>query len=142
MPGVYEAAEKGVIDMAVNLWGSLVSYRQYEVFKYWTNVRTFLPTFCFAMNLEKWNKLPKDIQKKIMSVGGVFGAEMFGREAWDKGKPFAFKKMAKEGYKMKEVKFSPKDLALWKQKAGKPTQDKWVAEMKAKGCQDRKSLMP
>ena len=72
MTDVYDSAEKGVIRRrclaVVCHWSNLQILRALQ--KYYTDMGTTLGTFSVVMNESKFNSLPQDIQKAIMSVGG------------------------------------------------------------------------
>lgn len=141
MPGVYEAAEKGVIDGTSTGWGGMLSFNLYEVFKYWTkNSGNSLTIFAMAMNEKKWNSLPPDIQKGIMSVSGTAGAEFGGAKAFGPGTyPAAQAKMKAGGFKVEEVEFEAAELAKYKEIA-RSLWDEWVQEVTAKGINGRAIL--
>lgn len=141
MPDVYDAAQKGVIDGTGQVWASMGTYRLYEVFKYWTDIATTVSVFEVIMNIDTWNSLPPEVQKAIMSVSGVYGAEFAGEQGWgSEVKDDVFATMRKGGYKIEQVGLDPGELDKWKQIAGKPLWDKWVADMNAKGLAGQKVL--
>ncbi len=141
MPEVYEAASKGVIDGSGLNWAAVGTYKLYEVFKYFTPTGTVVTQFIMIMNLNTWNSLPKDVQDAIMSVCGMKGAEFAGDSGYgNQIKDDTFALMQKQGYKMEEVSLDPGELEKWKENAGKPVWDKWVASMNSKGLPGQKIL--
>jgi len=141
IPGVYEAAERGVIDGVSISLSAFLGYRLYEVFDYWIDVGTCVTRFGVIMNLDKWNSLPPDIQKAIMSVSGMYGAEFAGESAW--GFEVAEKTIAKvqeEGQTLEKISLEPGEFERWREIAGKPLWDKWVAQMEVKGLPGQKIL--
>jgi TRAP-type C4-dicarboxylate transport system substrate-binding protein len=139
MPGVYEAGEKGVLDGSILPWAAVATFNLFEVFHYWTNVDLWIAHFIYMMNLDKWNSLPPDIQKAIMSVSGMNGAGWggnagFGPDVQDD----TMAKARKAGQKFERVSLDPGELEKWKKIAGEPIWDEWVKEMEKKGLPGQK----
>ncbi|MFH1489443.1 MAG: TRAP transporter substrate-binding protein [Pseudomonadota bacterium] len=138
MPGTYSAAEKGVIDGAVMPWAAVATFRLWEVMQYWTDIPVFLGTFFVFMNLNTWNGLPPDVQKGVMSVSGLHGAEFaartqFGPEIYDE----ITVKAKKVGKAVKRVPLDPGEFEKWKKIGGEPAWDQWVDQMEKKGLPGR-----
>jgi TRAP-type transport system periplasmic protein len=125
---VYTSAEKGIIDAMAMNWGSLEAFRYFEVFKYYTDLSVNRAAFCMAMSSAKWNSLPQEAKDILNSVSGVYGAKFFGREHFDKGKTIVFEQMKKGNFDMQKVSLDPGELDKWKELAGKPIWDKWIAD--------------
>ena len=141
LPAVYEAAEKGIIDGVDLDWGGVVGFRIYEVAPYRTGVGITLPRFSVIINNEKWNSLSPDIQKAIMGISGMYGAEFAGNGLVGPGMAGAVRARAKKaGHEIKEVGLNPGEREKWIDVAGKPVWEKWVADMEAKGLPGRKIL--
>ena len=141
MPGVYEASEKGVIDGAALPWAAVATWRFYEVYNYWTDASTWLATFFVIMNKDKWESLPADVQKDIMSVSGVAGAEFGGRSGWGPDIYQAVEaKMKKTGKSMQRVTLDKGELAKWKKIAGEPVWNAWAEKMEKKGLPGKAML--
>ena len=68
MPDTYLNLQKGVIDGMLVPWEALLSFRQYEVVKYYTYAPTVTVYFTQAVNNGKWDSLPANIQQEINSV--------------------------------------------------------------------------
>ncbi len=141
MPGVYEAAEKGVIDGISMGWGGHLSFNLYEVFNYWTKNTANSPTlFALIMNLDKWNSLSPDIQNAIMSVSGVKGAMFGSSQAFGPGLYKAAQgKMKAGGFTIEEVELDASELAKFKKTAQGLWGD-WVKEVTAKGIKGQEIL--
>ncbi len=71
---VYGALERGVVDSAWSLWGSLIEERHYEVLTYYTDLGFGFDQNNVAINQQLWQGLPLDIQDAIMKAG-VFAEE-------------------------------------------------------------------
>ena len=135
-PEMYDGISKGVIDGMVFDWQGIQSSRLYEVLSYATySPLVQVPQF-LALNLDRWNSFPPDVQKVFEEVGAKFGAQMLGG-AFDEADPIGeenFKKLGKE-----VIKLSPEEQAKW-QAAAKPIWADWVALMKSKGLDGQTAL--
>lgn len=141
MPEVYESLSKGVLDGMNTSWTGIAASKAYEVLKYYTDVATTATPIALFMNLDKWNKLPPDIQTAIMSVSGIAGAEMVGDSTWGfDSKDDILAAAKKGGNNMEGIPLDAGEYDKWKQIAGKPLWDKWVVEMKSKGLNGQKVL--
>jgi len=137
MPDVYLAMQKGTIDgMAVPL-GALEIFNFYEVTKYWTHVPVTTAYLSISMNKAKFNSLPPDIQKAIMSVSGYEGSRTFAYNYHDSYDEPVRKEMdewvKKGGQKLEEYTLPKAELDRWVETGGRPVWDRWVANMEAKG---------
>lgn len=81
------------------------------------------------MNMDSWNKLPKDVQK-VMNDMGREQAKWTG-EYMDKHVDHSIA-WSKENHNIEIIKLSKKEKARW-DKLLKPVTTKWIADAKAKG---------
>jgi TRAP-type transport system periplasmic protein len=140
-PSVYESGQKGVLDGAAVGWSNLGTFRFYEVFPYATDLTSFVTLFFLTMNLETWNKLSPEVQKQVMSVSGIPGAEFAGDTAWrTESRNEVFNQIKTAGSKFEVLSLDPGEQEKMKTLAGKPTWDEWVTSMKAKGLAADKVL--
>jgi TRAP-type C4-dicarboxylate transport system substrate-binding protein len=140
LPETYESVDKGVLDGVSLPWAAIATYKLYEVVKYW-GVGTSSGEYFMMMNLDKWNSLPADIQKAIMSVSGVTGAEFAGDAGWGfEVREELLAAAEKAGKPMQKVDLDPGEYDRWKDIAGKPLWDKWVSDLKAKNIDGQKIL--
>jgi TRAP-type C4-dicarboxylate transport system substrate-binding protein len=138
---LYESAQKGVVDACAVNWGSLGTFRYYEIFSYGTEMSSFVTMFGLVMNLETWNKLPAEVQKQVMSVSGVTGAEFAGSTAFGFEASAAVQKQIKAvGKSFELVQLNEGEQDKMKAVAGKPIWDEWVTAMKARGLAGDKVL--
>ncbi|MBW1703042.1 MAG: TRAP transporter substrate-binding protein [Deltaproteobacteria bacterium] len=81
--GTYEALQKGVVDATFSPIEVLKGWKQGEVVKYTIECYSvgYTAGFYVAMNLNKWNALPKDVQKVILDVNKEWIAKH--GKAWD-----------------------------------------------------------
>ena len=79
-PDMFLNLQKGVVDGCAIGWEGLRSFGVTKLAKYYIPVWAH-PAVMFAviMNKDKWNKLPPDVQKEIMSVSGAAGTELYGQ---------------------------------------------------------------
>jgi TRAP-type C4-dicarboxylate transport system substrate-binding protein len=126
----YDALKRGLADGVLLPIETLKGWKFGEICKYtyenWGN--SYANGFFFAMNKERWNSLPKDIQQIINKLND----EWFEKQArlWssidDEGREFAIK----TGQKI--VKASPEETAEMKERM-QPVLSAYVASMKEKG---------
>lgn len=66
---VYSALQQGLIHVRPSPMATVVAFRLYEVAKYWVGP-TFFPAgnTILAMNLDKFNSLPKDLQQVLVDA--------------------------------------------------------------------------
>jgi TRAP-type C4-dicarboxylate transport system substrate-binding protein len=141
MPDNYQALDKGVIDGMGAPWEAIHGFRLYEVAKYYTIVPLSAVYFSLAMNKEKWNSLPKDIQDAIMSVSGLAGSRNFGKNAYDAAQQGVME-MAKAGkFEMHRYDMPPAELARWKKIGAEPLWEAWVKKMESKGHPEAKEVL-
>ncbi len=84
-PATYEALQKGVVEGTFAPIETLKGWKQAEVIKYTTDCTGvgYTTAMFVVMNLNKWNSLPKNIQKIIEEVSKEW-VDVHG-EVWDKG---------------------------------------------------------
>jgi TRAP-type C4-dicarboxylate transport system substrate-binding protein len=139
VPELYLSLQKGVIDGTVMGWEGVVSFRIYELLKYYTEVGGFTTlTQGMFMNKASFNKLPPDIQNVIEEEFGLkWWAEQKGKlfhDKWaDEGRGLA----KKHGGKIYSL---PRDEQKRWVQAITPIRDSWVKTMEGKGVRAKKIL--
>lgn len=129
VPRIYQAVEKGVADGSALAWGAYKAWKIYEVTKYHINPHLGGLPYWTAMNKNRWNSLPSDVQKVFTEVT----AEMMPRAVCQ-----AVTKEGKEGMEIslkrgqEIIDLPPSELAKWRA-TGRPAWDKWVKDMESKG---------
>lgn len=141
MPDNYISLQKGVIDGMGAPWEAINVWRFYEVVQYYTEVPFPSVYFSIAMNKNTWNRLPKDVQDAIMSVGGLEGSKFWGRNFFDAMKAQTLEKLKAMGQGDNIFKLSPQERQRWVDVGGKPVWAKWVKGMKAKGHKDAQAIL-
>jgi TRAP-type transport system periplasmic protein len=140
-PDIFDAAQKGVIDMTLLGWSPISSLKVYPAFRYWTDAPIHSATWMVIMNKDTWNNFPKDIQDQIMSVSGVKGAQFAATSGYGFDlKDEVLTQIQKEGLKFDRVELNAGELDNWKNTAGKELFGKWVNEMNGKGLPGQKVL--
>ena len=129
MPATVEALQKGVVKGLYSSLEAMKDFKFAETCKYVTMTDTVIYPFAVVMNMDSWNKLPKDVQK-VMDELKVEQAEWTGNYmdnhvkesmAWSVGEQ-----------KVEVIKLSAEEKAEWDAKL-KPLIDQWVADAKSKG---------
>jgi TRAP-type C4-dicarboxylate transport system substrate-binding protein len=85
------------------------------------------------MNKNRWNRLPKDVQNAVMSVGGLEGSKFWGRHFFDNMKTQTLEKLKKSGQADHVYQLGDKERRRWVKVGGKPVWEEWVKTMQAKG---------
>jgi TRAP-type C4-dicarboxylate transport system substrate-binding protein len=125
----YLALSKGTIDATVFPGEAAATYKLYEVTKYITMSNLYVQWFFVAMNKEKYNSLPKDLQKVIDECSGTVGTDIVGK-AWNDADKVGFELGKKKG--MELIYLTPDEQKRWEQQVG-PLTNTWIKTMEAKG---------
>lgn len=141
MPDNYISLQKGVIDGMGAPWEAINVWRFYEVVNYYTEVPFPSVYFSIAMNKNQWNRLPKDVQEAIMSVGGLEGSKFWGHNFFDAMKAQTLEKLQAKGQGDNIFKLSSQERQRWVDVGGKPVWAKWVESMNAKGHKDAQAIL-
>jgi TRAP-type C4-dicarboxylate transport system substrate-binding protein len=94
--------------------------------------------YFYAVNLDKWNSLPKDIQQQMLAAGKAAAVRFAGlfNEEWDR--------TIAEQKKMNctVTAASPEDIQKWvSMPAITELQNVWVKEMKDRGMKDADDIL-
>ena len=141
MPDNYQSLDKGIIDGMGAPWEAILSFRLYEVVKYYTIVPTAAVYFSMSMNKQKWESLPKDVQDAITSVSGLEAAKFWGRNFFDTAEEGVDEQIKKGGYEMIKYTVPPDELARWTNVAGEPLWKEWVKKMEGKGRPEAQQIL-
>jgi TRAP-type C4-dicarboxylate transport system substrate-binding protein len=140
MPDTYLSLQKGVIDGMLVSWDAMMSFKQYEVVKYYTYVPLVTVYFTIAMNNDKWNSLPADVQTQINSVCGLKGSIFWGDKQFDILTVDGRTEAQKSGVEMVEYTVPADELAKWSAIA-RPIWDAWVKSMTDQGHPEAKDIL-
>ncbi len=141
MPETYLNLQKGVIDGMLAPWEAMLSFKQYEVVKYYTYAPIVTVYFTQAMNNAKWNSLPDDVKQQIESVSGLKGSTFWGKNMFDTAVVAGRDLVQKQGIEMVEYTVPDDELAKWSAKAAKPLWDSWVKAQTAAGHPEAQEIL-
>jgi TRAP-type C4-dicarboxylate transport system substrate-binding protein len=132
--GTYEALQKGVVDATFSPMEVLKGWKQAEVIKFTTECYSigYTSGMYVIMNLDKWNSLPKDVQKVIEAINKEWIAK-HGR-AWDASDKAGREFTLEMGNKI--IPLSPEESARWA-KAASPVIESYIKDASAKGLPAR-----
>lgn len=136
-PGsVYENMEKGVIDGAAFTWDAMDSFKLAEVTKFHLDAKSYTSTFWFAMNQNKYNAMPKDVQACIDRLSGDALAAKFGKW-WNDWDAPGLKQIKEKGHPIDEL--SDAERNKWRETL-KPMIESYLAAEEAKGLKDARAI--
>ncbi len=133
----YESLQKGVVDGTIGPIEVLKGWKQGEVIKNTTNCAGvgYTTSMFVVMNKQKWNSLPKDIQKIIIDINREWIA--VHAKTWDsldaEGRAFTL------SLGNKIIPLSPAENLRWK-KAVSPVITEFVTAANAKGLPGDKAV--
>ncbi len=126
----YMSLEKGVADGSYADYELLVARKWGEILKHITTGSIEFGSFYMAMNLDKWNSLPADVQKVFEEMSGDYAVKFYGESAANRS--LASKKKW-EGEMGGTTHYLPaEELAKWDALV-KPVIDSFVKDMEGKG---------
>ena len=129
MPATVEALQKGVVKGLYSSLEVMKDFKFAESCKYVTLTDTVIYPFAVVMNMDSWDKLPKETQK-ILDDLKVEQSEWTG-EYMDAHVKNAMK-WAVDTQGVEVIKLSAAEKARWDAKL-QPLIDNWIADAKAKG---------
>jgi TRAP-type C4-dicarboxylate transport system substrate-binding protein len=141
MPDVYLNLEKGVIDGALLPWEALYSFKLYEVVKYITHAPFHSVYFTQAFNIKSWNSLSPDIQKQIMSVGGLTGSKFWGKNMFDTAATEVRNIIKDKKFELVEYTIPAAEITNWSKIGGEPLWEAWVKAQEAKGSAEAREIL-
>jgi TRAP-type transport system periplasmic protein len=130
MGGSYEALQKGVVEAIFCPMEALKTWKLADVIKDTTQCYGvgYTTGFFVAMNLKKWNSLPKDVQKAFEDVSAEYISK--AGAVWDKGDEAGRSYTLKMGNKI--IPLSDEENARWA-KAIQPVISDYVKKAEGKG---------
>ena len=135
---IYPGLEKKVWDMAVMNFGPFRAFHLEEVVKSVTVVGLGASQIQYAMNKEKYESLPKDLQQVIDEVAAPLGVAQ--ARAFDKNQEDVIAWLKAEFPETEIYELPPDELAKWAAKM-KPLQDEWVSDMEALGYSEARDML-
>jgi len=126
----YEALQKGVVEGTACPTSVLQEWKQGELIKYVTlnYSSAYTTTFFTVMNLNKWNSLPRDIQKIITDINEEWIRKQ--GKLWDDIDKRAFPWLREEGVEI--IDQSPDESSQWEQTV-LPLIDEFIMAKKSMG---------
>ena len=122
-------------------WEPFLSFRLFEVEKYYTIVPMYVTYFSLSFNKQKWDSLPKDIQQAIMSVNGLEGSKFWGHNYFDTAEQGVMDGAKKGNFEMIRYDLPPQEVARWRKVGGEPLWNDWVKRMEAKGRSETRQIL-
>jgi TRAP-type C4-dicarboxylate transport system substrate-binding protein len=129
MPQTPEALQKGVVQGLFTALEVMMDFKLAEMCRYVTRTDTVCYPFAVVMNMEKWNSLPKDVQKVLDDLG-TEQSEWVGNY-YDNHVNESIE-WSKKTYDVEFIQLSEKQKAKW-DKLLEPINNKWIEDAKAKG---------
>ncbi len=133
MPEMFLSLQRGIVDGMGAPWEAIHGFRLYEVVKYYTEVPFPAVYFSIAMNKDRWNSLPKDVQDGILSVSGLEGSKFWGRNHFDTAKQGVLEKTKAAGINLNVYTLPDAEYDRWVEVGGKPIWEQWVKKMESQG---------
>jgi len=128
-PEIAEALQKGVVKGDVSSLEGLKDFKYAETCKYVTMMNGPIYPFAVVMNMDKWNSLPKDVQKVMEELGtqqAVWTAQYMDNHVDESIE------WAKKTHNIEIIELSKDELSKWNSLI-EPITGKWIKEAKAKG---------
>ncbi len=129
MPQTPEALQKGVVKGLFSSLEVMKDFKFAEMCKYVTMTQTPVYPFAVVMNMDKWNSLPKDVQK-VMDDLRVEQSRWTG--VYMDNHVIESIEWSKKNQNVEVIELSKKEKARW-DKLLEPITAKWIKDMKAKG---------
>lgn len=134
MPDCYIAMQKGTIDAMGAAWEPIPGFRLHEVTSYITdNVPFGSAYFAVVMNKNKWNSLSKETQEAIMSVSGLEGSKLYGRNFFDSAVQPVKDMIKEKGLNIPVYSLPENEKQRWIDTAVKPVWESWISRMEKQG---------
>lgn len=140
MPDTYLALQKGEMDGMGVCWEAMLSWRQYEVVKYYTYLPLFTCYYTISMNNNSWNKLSPEIQAQINSVSGMKGSLFWGENMMDTAVAEGNKLVKQQGTEVVEYTLPEDELAKWTAIA-QPIWEAWVKKQTDAGRPEAREIL-
>lgn len=126
----YEALQKGVVEATLAPMEVLKGWKQAEVIDYTTDCKSigYTTAMYVIMNLDKWNSLPKDVQKVFEKVSKEWIRKH--AEGWDKADQEGRQYTIEEGNQILPLR--EEECERWA-KAVRPVIDEYAQSLEEKG---------
>ncbi len=131
---VYPALEKGIIDVTLSTFQGIPIENLHEILNYYTMTNFGNTPMVLVMNMDSWNKLPKDSQEVFNKLSGPKYIEIWSPIWWD-DENLGKKIVKDEGQEI--INFSDAEIAKLNQLL-KPVIGQWVDSMNSKNLPGQK----
>ena len=131
MPGgeIYLGLSTGIIDGVITGADNVLSRKLYEVTDYALKMPVYVGIWVLSMNKKTWNKLPEDLQTKILAISKeLFDSDKKEAESEEKG----YWQSLKDTTDLEIYTVSPEERKRWKKAVSKIAED-YITENSAKG---------
>jgi TRAP-type C4-dicarboxylate transport system substrate-binding protein len=136
-PDLYLSLERGVVDAAICMYGTVNSLRLYEVAKTYTeDIYLPRPLSTAIINQEVWDNLPSDLQEIIGDLGDWASIEL--SKGYNEEADYMRETILESSPEAINIP-SPEQKELWLG-ALIPVQDAWAEKLEAKGLPARAVL--
>jgi TRAP-type C4-dicarboxylate transport system substrate-binding protein len=124
-----EALQKGVVKGAVSSLETLKDFKYAEMCRYVTMLNGPVYPFAVVMNMDKWNSLPKDVQRVMEGLGTQQAAwtGMYMDNHVNESLEWS-----KKTHNIEIIELSNEEQAKWDARL-EPITGKWIEDVKAKG---------
>lgn len=129
MPATVEALQKGVVKGLYSSLEVMKDFKFAETCKYVTLTDTVIYPFAVVMNMDKWNSLPKDVQK-VMDDLKVEQSKWTGNYMDEHVKTAV--EWSKNTQNVEIIELTKEEKAAWNSKLQFLT-NKWITDSSAKG---------
>jgi len=134
MPATVEALQKGVVKGLFSSLETMKDFKFAEMCRYVTMTNTVIYPFAVIMNMDKWNSLPKNVQKAMNNLV-IEQSEWTGNYMDNHVKDAII--WSKNTHNVEFISLSNKEKGKWDKKL-QFLNDKWVAGAKDKGLPGKK----
>ncbi len=141
MPEMFLSLQRGIVDGMGAPWEAIHGFRLYEVVKYYTEVPFPAVYFSIAMNRQKWESLPADVQDGIMGVSGLEGSKFWGRNHFDTARDGVMEKAKEAKMDIQLYTLPEEEHDRWVDVAGKPIWEQWVKKMEGEGRPEARKIL-
>jgi TRAP-type C4-dicarboxylate transport system substrate-binding protein len=135
---LYMSLQQGVIDGALINAEIAVSFRLYEILKYYVDIPFVVGPAGMIMNNDRLNSLPADIRQQIMSVSGMEGTKFVGDRFYTSREEA--KQVAEKAGRTFNVYYPTKEeSAKWLKPANELSED-YIKDLQAKGKTEARAI--
>jgi TRAP-type C4-dicarboxylate transport system substrate-binding protein len=137
-PDTFMAIQTGLVDGVTVGWFYYRDFGLFQVMPYVTRVPLSQFPFAWVMNLDKWNKLPSDVQEVFEDMfESGYVARLYDGMLWEE--ETKIRNEAASAYGTTIIELPPDELARWAQLDGEVAK-KYATDLEAEGLPGMKIL--